>query len=157
MAMSFWPTADYGKIVDWLQLVEQNITAPSTGYTQLYDPGSFFDVPDKSTDPESTDPENPVMFATWGISGVEVSTPTSDPNTAGVRNKTIEVDIYCQRAGVGGSVAGFLLGLGSQYFAEMQAQSVTGLAIITQLLTWQMLPPEGDFSRARMSITLHLT
>jgi hypothetical protein len=150
--MPFWPATDYTRIITLLELVAANISAPSTGYDRLYDPGTVF------TPPAPTgDPENPAMWAEWGFASHD-PVPTQDKDTAGSRTIAITFAIWTERAAGGGSVqTGLARLLAAEFFRELQDQSVANLTVIPQTMRWAEPPGRVDpnWDEAQMRIEFH--
>jgi hypothetical protein len=153
MAMAFWPSTDYDRVVDLLELVTANITAPSTGWDGIYDPGTSF------TPPAATnDPANPAMFATWGYETHE-PVATQDPDTAGTRFLGLVIAAWIEKSQEAGVNSGLLRTLGAEIFRELQDQSVTGLTMIPSSMRWTEPPgvPDPEWSSAQMNFQMQST
>lgn len=153
MAMPFWATTDYDRIVDLMNAAEGGLSpvAPWAGFTTIYDPESFVAPPTLSDDPEA-----PTIFCTWGFDA-HVPVETQDPDTAGTRSIEVAIAFFQQKPASGGAATtGATRLLAAALWTQLQAASITGLYIVPQSMRWQSPPLRDfpDFFESRMTVEL---
>lgn len=152
MAMPFWPSTDYARVVTLFDNLAQDVTESTTGWAGLYDPNTTFDAP-----AVTADPENPATFATWGFDS-HLPTPTLDPDTAGSRQIFITIAFFTERGEAHGSVGGYARDMAAEYFRELQdaTNHPAGIDFIPQTMLWTEPPgrPDPDWIEAQMRIEL---